>query len=119
MISGAMLGGLAVVLGAFGAHALKATLELHNRMDTFETAVKYQFYHSLALLIVGMMVMQYPVRAFQIAGYSFIAGVVLFSGALYVLSFTQISKFGAIAPLGGLAFLIGWGALCWGIWRLL
>ena len=105
------------MIGAFGAHALKATLEAHNRLETFETAVKYQFYHSLALLALGVLMLHFQHKAFTISGYGFIAGILIFSGSLYVLSLTGITKFGAITPLGGLALILGWASLAWGIYK--
>ncbi len=114
IITGSLLGMLSVMIGAFGAHALKTTLEATNRLETFETAVKYQFYHSLALILLGLLMVQFQHKAFNIAGYGFMAGILLFSGSLYVLSLTGITKLGAITPLGGLAFIIGWAAFAWG-----
>ncbi len=108
------MGMLSVMIGAFGAHALKATLEATHRLETFETAVKYQFYHSLALILLGLLMVQFQHKAFNVAGYGFITGIIIFSGSLYALSLTGITKLGAITPLGGLAFIIGWGALAWG-----
>ncbi len=114
IIIGSIFGMLSVMIGAFGVHALQSTLEANQRLETFETAVKYQFYHSLALILVGLIMLQVQHKAFTIAGYGFIAGILIFSGSLYALSLTGITKLGAITPLGGLAFIIGWGALVWG-----
>ena len=115
LLTGTVLAALAVMIGAFGAHALKTTLEATERLDTFETAVKYQFYHSLALLILGLLMMKANHSLFNTAGYSFIAGIILFSGSLYMLSLTGVTKWGAVTPIGGLAFIIGWAALFIGI----
>lgn len=115
LLTGSVSAGLAVLIGAFGAHALKATLEATQRLDVFETAVKYQFYHSLALLILGILMMKANHNLFNIAGYSFITGIILFSGSLYILALTGITKWGAVTPLGGLAFIIGWATLLIGI----
>lgn len=114
--SGALLGLLGVALGAFGAHALRATLTASGRADTFETAVKYQFYHALALLAVGILMQVFAsnpaaVRFLNIAGYLFLAGVIIFSGSLYILCFTGITTFGAITPIGGVLMIIGWALL--------
>ena len=117
LLAGSISGMLSVMIGAFGAHALKATLEAHNRLETFETAVKYQFYHSLALLALGVLMLHFQHKAFTISGYGFIAGILIFSGSLYVLSLTGITKFGAITPLGGLALILGWASLAWGIYK--
>ncbi len=109
--AGALFGALAVTLGAFGAHALKASLEASNRLDTFETAVKYQFYHALALVLVGFMLRgqgEEVSKWLGWAGYSFIGGILIFSGSLYAICFTGITKFGATAPIGGLLMILGW-----------
>ena len=114
--SGAILGFLGVALGAFGAHAFRAMLELSKRSDTFETAVKYQFYHALALVAIGIL-LQLPAttavsaKYYSWAGYAYLSGVLIFSGSLYAICFTGITKFGAIAPIGGLLMLAGWALL--------
>lgn len=115
LILGGSFAGLAVALGAFGAHALKSVLEVTNRMETFETGVKYQFYHALALLVLGLLMQKFDHRMFTWAGYSFVAGIILFSGSLYILSLSGVTKWGAVTPLGGIAFLIGWITLIIGI----
>ncbi|MGV3559099.1 DUF423 domain-containing protein [Larkinella arboricola] len=118
--SGAILGFLGVALGAFGAHALRATLALSNRADTFETAVKYQFYHALALVAIGIL-LQVPATSadsakfYGWAGYAYLFGVIIFSGSLYAICFTGITKFGAVAPIGGLLMLAGWALLLVGV----
>ncbi|WP_138992401.1 DUF423 domain-containing protein [Larkinella sp. C7] len=114
--SGAILGFLSVALGAFGAHAFRAMLELSKRSDTFETAVKYQFYHALALVAIGILLQLPAITAvsakyYAWAGYAFLFGVLIFSGSLYAICFTGITKFGAIAPIGGLLMLAGWALL--------
>ncbi len=106
---------LGVIIGAFGAHALKSSLAANNRLETFETAVKYQFYHALGLILLGILMNQLEHKAFDYSGWSFIVGILLFSGSLYTLSITGMTKLGAVAPIGGLAFIIGWGAMIWGI----
>ncbi len=116
--SGAVLGLLGVALGAFGAHALRAMLETSGRTATFETAVKYQFYHALALVLVGVLLNLFGsnpimVRLLNWSGYSFLGGALIFSGSLYVLCFTGVTWLGAIAPLGGLAMIAGWALLLW------
>lgn len=115
LILGALFAMLGVVIGAFGAHALKSTLEIHGRSDTFETAVKYQFYHSLGLILLGFLMTQFEHKAFLYSGWGFICGILLFSGSLYTLSLTGITKLGAVAPIGGLSFIIGWLMLIWGV----
>ena len=98
---------LAVTLGAFGAHALKARLS-SDMLATFETGVRYHFYHALALFVVAWLSERHPGTLVEGAGYAFVVGIVLFSGSLYVLSGTGVRWLGAITPIGGLAFLVGW-----------
>jgi uncharacterized membrane protein YgdD (TMEM256/DUF423 family) len=117
LIAGALLGGLGVAIGAFGAHALRSILTQSGRIETFETAVKYQFYHALALLLIGMLYAAYPNRSLLNAGYSMLAGVVVFSGSLYILCLTGMRWLGAITPIGGVLLIIGWGLLLFGILR--
>ena len=109
--AGALLGAVAVALGAFGAHALKAMLETSGRADTFETAVKYQFYHAIGLVLIGILLQNCAVNAerfYNWSGYAFLVGVVIFSGSLYTICFTGIRAFGAVAPIGGTLMIIGW-----------
>lgn len=113
MVSGAVLGMVGVMLGAFGAHALKTFLEANQRLDTFETAVKYQFYHALALLLVGYMAKEFPQKTWLWGGNALLIGVLIFSGALYLICFTGIKTFGAVAPVGGTLLVIGWGLIAW------
>lgn len=115
LASGSVLGGLAVMIGAFGAHALKQTLEASGRIDTFETAVKYQFYHALALILLGNLMMNLKHSYLTYSGYSFIAGVIIFSGSLYILCLTGITKFGMVTPVGGLFMIAGWLLLTLGV----
>jgi len=102
-------GFLGVGLGAFGAHGLHDLLVRNERLETWETAVLYHLTHAVALLVVGFS--SAPSRAACLA---FLTGIVLFSGSLYALSLTDFSKLGAITPLGGVAFLAGWGILIFG-----
>ena len=107
--SAAVAGTLAVGLGAFGAHGLAPILEKTGRLATYETAVSYHFYHSLALLLTGILSALFPnIKAFSQCAWLFIAGIAIFSGTLYVLSLTGITLLGAITPLGGVAFILGW-----------
>ena len=107
-----ILGGLAVAIGAFGAHGLEAILESNARTETFETAVKYHFYHALAIFAVGIWQRSEPtVKRLNTVVWMFFIGILIFSGSLYVLSLTGISMLGAITPLGGVAFILGWGIL--------
>lgn len=107
---------LAVALGAFGAHSLKAILT-PDMLTVFETGVRYQMYHALALLAVGWAAQQYPQGSFHIAGWLFAAGIVLFSGSLYVVALSGVRWLGAITPLGGVAFLAGWAVFAWQAWQ--
>jgi uncharacterized membrane protein YgdD (TMEM256/DUF423 family) len=105
-------GALAVGLGAFGAHGLEALLIQNGRLDTFQTAVNYHFYHTLALLGIGVLASVKPDwKGISFAAWSMLLGILIFSGSLYVLSLTGITWLGAITPLGGLAFILGWSSL--------
>ena len=109
----AILGALAVALGAFGAHSLKAVLT-PDQLQTFETGVRYQFYHTIALLFVGLLMISKPSKALNMAAGSFIAGICCFSGSLYLLAtrgllgIENLSLLGPITPIGGLFFIVGW-----------
>lgn len=105
----AILGALAVGIGAFGAHGLKEILAETGRAETFETGVKYHFYHSLALLLIGLLATVKPEWGkLSLAAILMVVGILIFSGSLYILSLTGITWLGAITPLGGLAFIGGW-----------
>lgn len=111
----AVSGAIAVSLGAFGAHGLAPILEKTGRLATYETAVSYHFYHSLALLMLGILSANFPqINAFKQGAWLFIVGIVVFSGSLYVLSITGVTILGAITPFGGVAFILGWAWLFWG-----
>lgn len=113
---------IAVILGAFGAHALKKYVEPES-VGTFDTGVRYQFYHTFALFITAIIYTKFASRTLDWAGYSFIIGIILFSGSLYLLTYfkaTQtvgLSKFGLITPIGGLFFVAGWILLFIGVLR--
>ncbi len=115
LILGGILGALSVAIGAFGAHGLEATLTANARVETFETAVKYQFYHTLALILLGILMLNVQSNYFSYAGISFLIGIVIFSGSLYTLSLTNITWLGAITPIGGLAFILGWVFMILGV----
>jgi uncharacterized membrane protein YgdD (TMEM256/DUF423 family) len=115
-IMGAASAFLGVAFGAFGAHGLKSRLSA-EMLSTFEVGVRYQMYHALALLFVAWALGRWPGTAPVAAGWLFVAGTLLFSGSLYLLSLTGVRWLGAITPLGGLAFLAGWLCLAWGAWR--
>lgn len=115
-----LLGALAVILGAFGAHSLKQVVS-ENAVNTFETGVRYQFYHVIALLAAGLLYKDFANKWIRNAGRFFIIGIILFSGSLYVLTFfvalvkPAASWIGIITPFGGLAFILGWIFLFVGI----
>ena len=128
LLLGAILGGLSVGLGAFAAHGLEGvfvqqyagktrvvageTVPLAKKfLSDFKTGAEYQMTHSLALLAVGLLLERRASRALSIAGWSFTLGIVLFSGSLYILTLTGVTKWGMVTPLGGVAFLVGWTAL--------
>lgn len=104
----AILGALAVAIGAFGAHALKPMLIDSGRLSTFETGVEYHFYHVLALLFIGLLQGKSNDKKLKWAASAMIAGIVIFSGSLYVLCLTNIPILGAITPIGGVCFIAGW-----------
>ena len=113
LITAAALGAVSVILGAFGAHGLKSRMNA-DAFDIFETAVKYQFYHVFALLAVAIISQNIPGNFLNWSGRCFIAGIILFSGSLYLLSYfkmtgnQQMNWLGAVTPFGGLCFIAGW-----------
>ena len=114
---GGILGFLGVAFGAFGAHALRARLPA-EMLAVFETGVRYQMYHGIAVLLVSLAIGHFgSARLLLISGWSFIAGIVFFSGSLYALALTDVRILGAITPLGGLLFLLGW--LCLALFAFL
>jgi uncharacterized membrane protein YgdD (TMEM256/DUF423 family) len=111
LLVGSLLGFLGVAAGAFGAHGLRSRLS-SEMLAVFETAVRYQMYHVFALLIVAAAIGRLgDARLLSLAGWFFVAGIFLFSGSLYALALSGVTMLGAITPLGGLAFLIGWACL--------
>jgi len=108
----AILGGLSVAAGAFGSHALREKLS-ERGLEIFETAARYQMYHAIALMLVALLLSRalVPQPTLVAAGWAFIIGIAIFSGSLYALSLTDIKVLGAITPLGGAAFIAGWGCL--------
>lgn len=104
---GAINAALSVAAGAFGAHALKARLSADLQV-IFETGARYHMYHALALVLLGLFLQDRGSALGNVAGYSFLVGILLFSGSLYALSLSGVRALGAITPLGGLAFLLGW-----------
>ena len=120
LILGALLAATGVALGAFGAHGLQDRLSklgydanLSQRMDWFETGVKYQLYHALGMIVVSQL------PSARWAGVAFLIGIVLFSGSLYAMTFLSADwkKLGAIVPLGGLSYIVGWVVVAYGAWR--
>lgn len=103
-------GMLAVILGAFGAHGLEKLVDA-KMLQRFHTGVEYQFYHSLALLLISILNNQIKNKYVVYAGYAFLLGMVLFSGSLYLYVLTGIKGFALVTPLGGLSFIVGWGLL--------
>jgi len=109
-ITGCLMAGFGVAAGAFGAHALKQRLSM-ELLQVFETGVRYQMYHAFGLILVALAMDRWPNNTLQIAGWLFLAGIVLFSGSLYALCLSGIRALGAITPIGGLCFLGGWAFL--------
>lgn len=110
IIAGAVNAAIAVMLGAFGAHALKERLS-EKYLAIWETAVQYQMFHALGLIAIGILMstsLAGPISQLNWAGWLLLVGIIIFSGSLYILSFTGIGILGAITPIGGVAFIIGW-----------
>jgi uncharacterized membrane protein YgdD (TMEM256/DUF423 family) len=113
LISGSVLAVLAVMLGAFGAHALKEILE-HVQLQVFETGVRYQMYHSLALILTGLLAEKFPSRYTRYAGNLFLTGIIFFSGSVYLLAMKNVLGIeswiflGPVTPIGGLCLIAGW-----------
>ena len=110
LLIGATAGFLAVGLGAFGAHGLRTRLS-PEMLSVFETGVRYQMYHALAIFAVGLMLPTFGGWIVRMAGWAFTIGIIVFSGSLYALALSGVTVLGAITPIGGLAFLVGWAAL--------
>jgi uncharacterized membrane protein YgdD (TMEM256/DUF423 family) len=115
LLSGALFGLLGVALGAFGAHALKDMLSASGRLDTYELAVRYQFYHAFALLAVGILQHYMISKYLKIGSIFFLSGTLLFSGSLYLLCFTNSTAFAMATPFGGVLLIFGWVFLAVGI----
>jgi uncharacterized membrane protein YgdD (TMEM256/DUF423 family) len=110
LLVGALAGFIGVALGAFGAHGLRSRLSA-DMLAVFENGVRYQMYHALAILIVGLVAARLDGWLIRAAGWFFTAGIVLFSGSLYALALSGVTALGAVTPIGGLAFLAGWACL--------
>ena len=115
-VIGALSAGLSVLLGAFGAHALRDRLT-PQLLETFETGVRYEIYHAFAILVVAFALTRWSSNLIGYAGWLFIIGTILFSGSLYLLALTGTRWLGAITPLGGVAFIAGWILLAVGVWQ--
>ncbi len=122
LIIGFLLAALAVILGAFGAHGLKARISPHQ-LQIFETGVKYQFYHTFAIIMTALLLEKLNHAFTAYAAYSFIIGIVCFSGSLYLLANRTLlgiehwKWIGPITPIGGLFFIVGWGLLAWAVFK--
>jgi len=116
LISGAVFMALAVLLGAFGAHALKQIVS-PEMLAVYKTGVEYQFYHALGLLLIGLIGFQVKSKYIRWAGFFVSIGIILFSGSLYVLSISGIKAIGAITPIGGISFVAGWILLAIALWK--
>ena len=109
---GSVLAGLAVLFGAFGAHALRESLSPED-LSTFEVGVRYQMYHALGLLAVAWALTRWDTSTVVAAGWFFVGGIFVFSGSLYLLVLSGQRWLGAVTPIGGVAFMIGWALLAW------
>ena len=106
-MTASILGFLSVAIGAFAAHGLKSKLSEYH-LGIFQTGVQYQFYHTFALAIVGLLMLRSPTPMLRGSGIAFFVGILVFSGSLYLLALTKMKWLGAITPIGGLCFLVGW-----------
>ena len=116
LLAGAVFMALAVLLGAFGAHALKKVLS-PDMLAIYKTGVEYQFYHALGLLLIGVIGFHIRSKYLRWAGLFTSIGIIIFSGSLYVLTLSGIKALGAITPIGGLSFVVGWIFLAIAIWK--
>ena len=117
LIASAVSGFLSVALGAFGAHALKDRLDEYH-LKVFHTGVQYQFFHVFALALVAVLILRQYHPLLKASGYAFIIGTIIFSGSLYLLALTKVKLWGAVTPIGGLGFLIGWVLLAIALTKL-
>ena len=115
LIIGSLFAALSVLLGAFGAHGLKNRLSIED-LAIFETAVRYQMYHALGILLMGVASFYLTEKLVSIPAYFLILGIIIFSGSLFLLVFTNLRWFGAITPIGGLCLIIGWLLLAYNIY---
>lgn len=117
LTTGALLGGLAVAAGAFGAHGLKSLLEASGQAGNWETAARYALGHALAIVVVGLWAAVHPSRLVAAAGWCFIVGTAVFSGCLFALAVSAVRPLGAVVPVGGLLLIVGWALLAVAGWR--
>ncbi|MGM8214936.1 DUF423 domain-containing protein [Bacillaceae bacterium W0354] len=117
LMIGVINGFLAVALGAFGAHGLEGKVS-EKMLNTWEKAVQYQMFHTMAIFISAILLMKTSLTSFQTAGWMFLVGIIIFSGSLYIYSVTSIKGFAMITPIGGVAFLIGWIILGTGVMKM-
>ena len=118
LTAGAVLGGLAVAAGAFGAHGLKAFLDAHGQAANWETASRYALFHALATVVVGTLAALRPAPGLTAAGWCFLGGTAIFSGCLFALAISGVKLLGAIVPIGGVLLIVGWGLLAYAGWHL-
>ena len=117
LLIAAISGLLAVLIGAFGAHGLKHRVT-EDLLVVYQTGVQYHFYHTIALLVVGLLLLQFPqASGLVVSGWLFLAGIVIFSGSLYLMTLSGLRWLGAITPIGGLAFIAGWLAMAVAVYR--
>lgn len=117
LVIGALAMALGVILGAFGAHGLKNKLT-PDLLAVYHTGVEYHLYHALGLILVGVLINQFPqVSGLQLGGWLLLAGILIFSGSLYVLAISGVRWLGAITPIGGLTFIAGWVWIAWSLAR--
>ncbi|MGQ0667259.1 MAG: DUF423 domain-containing protein [Nitrospiraceae bacterium] len=116
VLIGCICAGLGVAFGAFGAHMLKGVLD-PPMLTTFDTATRYQMYHAFGMVLSGFGVRVCRDPRVAMAGWMFLAGIFLFSGSLYGVSLLGVRWLGALTPIGGVAFMVGWGLFAWRVWR--
>ena len=116
IIIGSVFAALSVLIGAFGAHGLKSKISSED-LIVFEIGVRYQMYHSIGLIFLGIIGFNFPNEIIKISGYLFCSGILLFSGSLYILAITNLRWLGAVTPIGGFCFLLGWLILAFNVYR--
>ena len=116
IILGSILTGFAIIIGAFGAHIIKTKVPFED-LAIFETGVKYHFYHALGLILVGILGFYYPHETLKVSGLFFTIGILVFSGSLYLLVITDLRWLGALTPIGGFFYIIGWFVLAFNIYK--